>query len=1000
VIGFQGYAGAALGLLAQSTLLLLGILIIARRLQTKGPAATSLACKAGLVCIATLVALPFVPVHLSRALIQLPPPPQTVLFSQSVSHPESVAASTDQPSQQAEAPLPKTIPSQPVVTASNGAAIEPALSVMSQKPAPAGFPAITWPTAILGLWAFGTAFLLGWVVWAQLKLTSIRHNSVLVREGLAFDRLQRLSKERGVRVPELRIHPVATGPFLAGVLNPAILIDSTVEHGLDADSLDLIFEHELAHLRTRDCTWRLIERIVCALLWPQPLLWKLCRWLDQSSEELCDQVVIANSASRRQYADCLLALANGTPNNRTELTLAVGVVPFRSAVGKRIAKIMDASQRISTRLSPRSRFGIAGAASVLALITVCLVSGSMPGKQVHIQDFPFDKSSDPMAINLFKEVQRAYKEMDSLSMTIKHSKTSNQRMLQFEYKRPGRAIVRQMGTDVLVPKKIVYVEPSRITTAWTEDRKVYEVNRKYVGKTLSKDWSPDMTGLMWIHRTVFSFPLSSIMFLEDVPVPNGLSVGKLTLGPDNVVNGEPVHSLIVQPPSQPGINGSITTMTLTIGKEDHLLRSFEINQRRKDSQMSSSTTEFYEDIRVNPSISDEELTFHAAPGAVEVTPNVNQNHRGPGVQALVDKIVQAYSGLHSLSFEARGERGHLFVSVRKPNFTKLSLKMSWDGREHDYIDSVSDGTNEYVWLGAKANRYMRYAALPDSVGKFGGGGIADQEFRGLLGSVGLAVGASSRFLFWGDLILGPSAFANGVPVDTIVATSHPTDQYGMPLSNSYSKHVFLFGKINHLLYQVQNHEHSVMNGKVWDRQTTETVVHLDIDKPSTESFVFHPGAMTAANSWEQMSPIYNADPAIEVGEKFPEVSANDLQGKPFSLDQYKGKVLLVHAWTQGVGNTQTELPKIESLYDKYKSQGLEVIGIACDSRWSTEKFLKDKGIHTRQLFDGQGVTKGFKDKLHIRRFPFAYVVGRDGKVFAKDPWIPTIEPIIKQALAR
>jgi hypothetical protein len=237
----------------------------------------------------------------------------------------------------------------------------------------------------------------------------------------------------------------------------------------------------------------------------------------------------------------------------------------------------------------------------------------------------------------------------------------------------------------------------------------------------------------------------------------------------------------------------------------------------------------------------------------------------------------------------------------------------------------------------------------------------------------------------------------GVPVDTIVATAGAFDQYGTPLRDSYSQVTYSFGKQNHMLYQVESHHHEVMNGKTFDNREKESVASLDFKKQPDSTFEFNPGKMKPVDSLKKVSRIYDPEinTPISVGEPFPNIDAVDMAGKRFSLDQYKGKVVFVYAWTLGVGNTDTDLPKLNELYRKYGAQGFEPVGIAADSVGADSSFLKSKGIAFRNL----PYNSELKAKLTIHGYPFAYLIGRDGQVFAKDPWIPDVEPLVKRALA-
>ncbi len=63
-------------------------------------------------------------------------------------------------------------------------------------------------------------------------------------------------------------------------------------------------------------------------------------------------------------------------------------------------------------------------------------------------------------------------------------------------------------------------------------------------------------------------------------------------------------------------------------------------------------------------------------------------------------------------------------------------------------------------------------------------------------------------------------------------------------------------------------------------------------------------------------------------------------GTPITLASLRGKVVLLDVWTYSCINCQRTLPYIKAWYDKYKSQGLEIIGIHTPE-FSFEKVLQN-----------------------------------------------------------
>ncbi|MEP7254415.1 MAG: TlpA disulfide reductase family protein [Ferruginibacter sp.] len=70
---------------------------------------------------------------------------------------------------------------------------------------------------------------------------------------------------------------------------------------------------------------------------------------------------------------------------------------------------------------------------------------------------------------------------------------------------------------------------------------------------------------------------------------------------------------------------------------------------------------------------------------------------------------------------------------------------------------------------------------------------------------------------------------------------------------------------------------------------------------------------------------------VENGKPFPSLTLIDTAGKPLSLSELKGKVVLIDVWSSWCGPCREQIPDIRKLYKKYNSKGLEIIGISMDS---------------------------------------------------------------------
>jgi beta-lactamase regulating signal transducer with metallopeptidase domain len=210
------------------------------------------------------------------------------------------------------------------------------------------------------VWLLGTLALVGWLVWGHRRLALLSQRAAPVDDETRR-MCERLAALLHVAAPQLLRVPFISSPCLTGIRRAAILLPED----LAADSLPAALAHELAHLKRRDCTWNLLRQLAVAVLWPQPLVWRLSRRLEATAEEFCDDYVVELGESRQAYAAMLVSLAERSLLPASGA--AVSLVTFRSLLGQRVARILDDSRRLSLTVGRKSLSLIvaSGAAAVL-----------------------------------------------------------------------------------------------------------------------------------------------------------------------------------------------------------------------------------------------------------------------------------------------------------------------------------------------------------------------------------------------------------------------------------------------------------------------------------------------------------------------------------------------------------------------------------------------------------------------------------------------------------
>ena len=121
----------------------------------------------------------------------------------------------------------------------------------------------------------------------------------------------------------------------------------------------------------------------------------------------------------------------------------------------------------------------------------------------------------------------------------------------------------------------------------------------------------------------------------------------------------------------------------------------------------------------------------------------------------------------------------------------------------------------------------------------------------------------------------------------------------------------------------------------------------------------------------------------------PEFSLADLDGNTITLQQLKGKVVLLNFWGTWCGPCRKEIPDFIRLAKKYKDDGLEIVGVTLTSGppKNIKAFAEKWAINYTLLTDIAGnetqtVTAlyGQATGKRITGIPTTFIIDRDGYI--------------------
>jgi peroxiredoxin len=133
-----------------------------------------------------------------------------------------------------------------------------------------------------------------------------------------------------------------------------------------------------------------------------------------------------------------------------------------------------------------------------------------------------------------------------------------------------------------------------------------------------------------------------------------------------------------------------------------------------------------------------------------------------------------------------------------------------------------------------------------------------------------------------------------------------------------------------------------------------------------------------------------------IGKPAPAISRlNDVQGKPVRWSDYRGQYVLVEFWSTSCAPCVADLPGIQAVYERYRNQGLAILGISLDeTRVAALDFAKARQIPWRQVHAataGDDVVAAFG----VTTLPASFLIDPQGQVIHLDLRGPQLDEFLR-----
>lgn len=142
----------------------------------------------------------------------------------------------------------------------------------------------------------------------------------------------------------------------------------------------------------------------------------------------------------------------------------------------------------------------------------------------------------------------------------------------------------------------------------------------------------------------------------------------------------------------------------------------------------------------------------------------------------------------------------------------------------------------------------------------------------------------------------------------------------------------------------------------------------------------------------QLKKLVQASNSMMPGAEAPDFTMNTPDGKPLSLKDFRGKILLIDFWASWCGPCRRENPNVVKMYKKYHDKGFDVLGVSLDKdekRWLDA--IEQDGLTWNHVSDLKGWANAAAQLYGVSSIPHTVLLDKDGKIIARNLRGPALE---------
>jgi thiol-disulfide isomerase/thioredoxin len=138
---------------------------------------------------------------------------------------------------------------------------------------------------------------------------------------------------------------------------------------------------------------------------------------------------------------------------------------------------------------------------------------------------------------------------------------------------------------------------------------------------------------------------------------------------------------------------------------------------------------------------------------------------------------------------------------------------------------------------------------------------------------------------------------------------------------------------------------------------------------------------------------------LAIGKASPAIEADDLDGVPFRLTQYRGKVVVLTFWATWCGPCMAVVPHERALVKRFEGKPFALLGINGDQdNDAAKRAVRAHQINWRSWRDASAKDESISKTWNVHTWPTIYVIDSKGVIRYKDLKVGELEEAVEKLL--